>query len=63
MPEKFEVEQRWPELFAQQSRAAAWHEGRTPSREDIEPLTAAARGVIDEVAYLRHARACELRVE
>lgn len=38
-------------------------EGRIPSREDIEALTAAARGVIDEVAYLRRARERELRVE
>ena len=46
---QFDIEDRWPELFAQldatqrnavrQSLAAAWHEGFEPTREDVENLT------------------------
>ena len=66
MAEKFDIEERWPELFAQldanqrnavrQSLAAAWHEGWVPNREDVENLTDEARGAIDEAEYLRRAR-------
>lgn len=65
MAEKFDIEERWPELFAQldanqrnavrQSLAAAWHEGWVPNREDVENLTDEARGAIDEAEYLRRA--------
>lgn len=66
MSEKFDVEDRWPELFGQlddvqrnavrQSLAAAWHEGWVPHREDVENLIDAARGAIDEAEYLRRVR-------
>ena len=49
MAEKFDIEDRWPELFTRlddvqrnavrQSLAAAWHEGWVPSREEVENLT------------------------
>lgn len=45
MATKFDIEDRWPELFVQldetqrravvQSLASAWHEGWTPNREEI----------------------------
>lgn len=66
MAEKFDIEERWPELFAQldanqrnavrQSLAAAWHEGWVPNREDVENLTDRARGAIDHAEYLRRVR-------
>lgn len=71
MAEKFDIEERWPELFAQldanqrnavrQSLAAAWHEGWVPNREDVENLTDEARGAIDESEYLRRAHEAALR--
>lgn len=71
MAEKFDIEERWPELFAQldatqrnavrQSLAAAWHEGWVPNREDVENLTDEARGAIDEAEYLRRAHEAALR--
>ncbi|MBW9211767.1 hypothetical protein KV100_19125 [Mumia sp. zg.B21] len=71
MAEKFDVEERWPELFEQldstqrravrQSLAAAWHEGWIPNREDVENLTDEARGAIDETEYLRRVREAALR--
>ena len=66
MAEKFDIEERWPDLFAQldstqrnavrQSLAAARHEGWTPNREDVKNLTDEARGAIDETEYLRRVR-------
>lgn len=66
MPETFDVETRWPDLFAQlddvqrssvrQSLASAWHEGWEPNREDVENLTDEARGVIDGAEYMRRVR-------
>lgn len=71
MAEKFDVEERWPELFEQldtiqrravlQSLAAAWHEGWIPNREDVENLTDEARGAIDETEYLRRVHEAALR--
>ncbi|MGW9114510.1 antitoxin VbhA family protein [Microbacterium sp. NPDC055683] len=71
MAEQFDVEERWPELFAQldgaqrnavrQSLAAAWHEGWVPNREDVENLTDEARGAIDAEEYLRRVREAALR--
>ncbi|NMC69840.1 MAG: hypothetical protein GYA57_07195 [Myxococcales bacterium] len=71
MAERFDIEQRWPELFAQldetqrravvQSLAAAWHEGWTPNREDVENLTDEARGAIDAAEYRRRAHAAARR--
>jgi len=64
--EKFGIEERWPELFAQldanqrwavrQSLASAWHEGWVPNREDVENLTDVTRGAIDHAEFLRRAR-------
>jgi hypothetical protein len=66
MAEVFDIEQRWPKLFAQldanqrrsvvQSRASAWHEGWVPNREDVENLTDEARGAIDSEEYMRRVR-------
>lgn len=65
MAESFDIETRWPELFAQlddrgrravvQSFAAAWHEGWVPNREDVENLTDFMRGAIDGDEYDRRA--------
>ncbi|WP_370517475.1 hypothetical protein [Pseudactinotalea sp. HY160] len=67
MATTFDIEERWPELFAQldetqrravvQSLASAWHEGWTPNREDVENLTDEARGAIDAEEYRRRAHA------
>lgn len=61
--ERFDIEERWPELFVQlddvqrwsvrQSLAAGWHEGFEPTRDDVENLTEFARGAIDFDEY-RH---------
>ncbi|HLR27397.1 MAG TPA: hypothetical protein VK086_01795 [Ruania sp.] len=69
--EQFDVEDRWPELFAcldatqrhavRQALAAAWHEGFEPTREDVENLTDFSRGAIDFDEYLRRADATALR--
>ena len=66
MAESFNIEQEWPELFAQldakqrravvQSLASAWHEGWEPNREDVENLTDRARGAIDREEYMRRVR-------
>ena len=63
MAERFEIEQRWPDLFERlearqrravvQSLASAWHEGWVPNREDVKNLTDEARGDIDRDEYLR----------
>lgn len=63
MVTKFDIEERWPELFAQldatqlhavrQSLASAWHEGWSPNREDVENVTDHARGAIGDAEYLR----------
>ena len=67
----FDVEDRWPELFAQldavqrnavrQSLAAGWHEGFNPTREDVENITDYARGAIDFDEYTRRASAVASR--
>ena len=71
MAETLNIEQQWPELFAQldvkqrravvQSLASAWHEGWEPNREDVENLTDEARGAIDYEEYLRRADAAAER--
>ena len=71
MSERFDVEQRWPELFAGldetqryavvQSLASAWHEGWVPNREDVANLTDEARGAIDAEEYLRRVDAAAER--
>lgn len=67
MSAKFDIEERWPELFAQldeaqrravvQSLACAWHEGWVPNREDVKNLVDEASGVIDTDEYRRRAHA------
>ncbi len=64
--ERFDVEERWPELFdgldvhqryaVVQSLAAVWHGGWVPSRQDVENLTDRARGAIDRAEYVRRSR-------
>lgn len=64
--ERFEVEERWPELFeglddlqrrsVVHSLAASWHEGWVPNREDVANLAARASGEIDRAEFLRRAR-------
>lgn len=66
MEDHLDVEERWPELFAQlddderraivQTLAAGWHEGWEPNREDVENLTDLARGAIDDAEYMRRVR-------
>lgn len=61
MSERFEIEQRWPELFeplTDEERSAvvnafasSWHEGWFPNRADVENLTDYARGVITRDEY------------
>lgn len=71
MAETFTVEEQWPELFAQldetqrdsvrQALAAGWHEGFTPTREDVENVTDYARGAIDLAEYRRRGHAAARR--
>jgi hypothetical protein len=71
MSDKFDVEETWPELFAQlddgqrnsvrQSLAGGWHEGFYPTREDVENLTDLARGAIDFPEYRRRGHAAARR--
>lgn len=63
----FDVEIRWPELFAAlgeddrravvNALASGWHEGWAPDREDVENLTDYARGAIDAGEYRRRVAA------
>ncbi|MFT4298348.1 MAG: hypothetical protein QM597_01730 [Aeromicrobium sp.] len=72
MVRQFDIEERWPELFASldaaqrdavvQALAAGWHEGFEPTREDVENLTDFARGAIDGDEYQRRALATAERV-
>lgn len=69
--DKFDVHERWPELFAQlteeqrtaviQTLASSWHEGWEPNREDVENLTDFSRGAIDLEEYQRRADAAAER--
>lgn len=71
MAREFDVTERWPELVEQldetqrravlQSLAVAWHEGWSPTREDVENLTDRARGAIDAAEYRRRAHAAARR--
>ena len=66
MVEKFDIEERWPELFEKldpsqrdqvvQPLAGAWHEGWIPNREDVENLIDLTRGAIDRTEYSRRGR-------
>jgi hypothetical protein len=61
MSAEFNIEARWPELFAPLSEterraivntlASGWHEGWTPNRADVADLIDVTRGVIDEAEY------------
>ncbi|MBF4550714.1 hypothetical protein [Pseudoclavibacter sp. VKM Ac-2888] len=63
MAVEFDIQKRWPELFAplsaQQRKivvnalASSWHEGWVPNREDVENLTDLLRGAIDKAEYDR----------
>ncbi|PPF86428.1 hypothetical protein C5E07_00315 [Pseudoclavibacter sp. RFBJ3] len=63
MAVEFDIQERWPELFAplsaQQRKivvnalASSWHEGWVPNREDVENLTDLLRGAIDKAEYDR----------
>ncbi|MDO5049811.1 MAG: hypothetical protein Q4D87_08015 [Actinomycetaceae bacterium] len=65
MSNKFDIERRWPELFrgldetqlrgVRNTIASLWHEGFSPSKQDIENLTDYARGDIDANEYKRRA--------
>lgn len=69
--ETFTVEEQSPELFAQldatqrdsvrQALAAGWHEGFTPTREDVENVTDYTRGAIDLAEYRRRGHAAARR--
>ncbi|MEZ2373390.1 hypothetical protein [Arthrobacter sp. RCC_34] len=58
---------RWPEIFAEldHDTAAAvetalvdgWHEGWTPTREEVQDLADEARGLITPAEYLTRAAA------
>lgn len=64
---RFDIEQRWPELFdglterqrwsVVQSLAAAWYEGWEPNRADVANLTDFAAGRIDHAEYIRRSHA------
>lgn len=72
MAVEFDIEGRWPELFAalsEQQRwsvveafASAWHEGWVPNRSDVKNLTDFVRGAIDEGEYDRRAAVLAQRV-
>lgn len=67
----FDVEVRWPELFALltaeqrsvviEAMASTWHEGWEPNREDVENIVDHARGAIGDEEYLRRADAAAER--
>ena len=69
MAEKFDIEERWPELFEQldptqrdavrQSLAGIWHDGWIPNREDVQDLTDLTRGAIDREEYRDVGRSSE----
>lgn len=67
----FDVETRWPDLFADltpaqhdvvvNALASAWHEGYEPERDRVEILTAFARGDIDAAESARRTAALRAR--
>ncbi|MFZ4843573.1 hypothetical protein [Mycetocola saprophilus] len=67
MSTQFDIQARWPELFASldavttthiiNTLASGWHEGWEPNREDVKNLTDYARGTIDKAEYARRADA------
>lgn len=71
MTTAFDIEERWPELFAEldpgrrravvQSLASAWHEGWQPDRDDVANLIEETTGAIDGAEYLRRVDAAAER--
>jgi len=71
MGKMFDVVEQWPDLFEHldaaqrhavvQTLAVAGHEGWSPTREQVENLTARAAGVIDTAEYRRRAQAAARR--
>jgi hypothetical protein len=67
MTTRFDIEQRWPDLFdgltetqrwsVVQSLAAAWHAGWEPNRADVANLTELAGGRIDHAKYIHRSHA------
>lgn len=66
MADRFDIEDRWPELFeslsssqrssVRQALAASWHEGWEPNHESVANLVDVTTGAIDQGEYLRRAR-------
>lgn len=71
MAAEFDIEGRWPELFAVlreadrivvvDAFASSWHEGWIPNREDVGNLTDLVRGAIDKAEYDRRAQEAAAR--
>ncbi|MDR1427030.1 MAG: hypothetical protein LBJ08_04660 [Bifidobacteriaceae bacterium] len=71
MPEAFDVQERWPDLFeglsergrwaVVQALAAAWHEGWVPNRDDVELITDDARGAVSPKEFRERAYRAALR--
>lgn len=63
MNDRFDIEERWPELFeglderqrwaVRQALASAWHEGWVPNRDDVKNIADEARGDISFDEYLQ----------
>lgn len=66
MDGKLQAQVRWPEIFAaltaeqreavEQALVSGWHEGWSPTREDVQDLADEARGIITVDEYLARAR-------
>lgn len=71
MTAEFDVEARWPELFAPltpserrdvvNNLASSWHEGWVPNHADVADLIDWKRGVIDDAEYDRRTEAAVAR--
>lgn len=67
MSARFDIQARWPELFAGLSDvqrrsvvntlASSWHEGWEPNRAEVAVFTDFVRGDIDEAEYDRRMEA------
>lgn len=63
MTDTFDIEDRWPKLFEQltdlqrqavrEALVENWHEGWTPTYDDVRDLADATRGAISQNEYLR----------
>ena len=71
MNERFDIVERWPELFAPltseqrqavvRALAGGWHEGWTPNREDVADLTEYASGAITFAEFEARSRTKSMR--